>query len=116
MNRLLSLVAVFMDSGCASEIMQGYVGKDITEAVLDHGAPTNVVNLPDGRTAFQWSKTSSYTAPITTNIQAYGNYATATSYGGNTSYSECPYTLFAKPNSKKSYTIIGFKKPPIVCE
>ncbi|MFG6564917.1 hypothetical protein ACGYLI_11930 [Sulfitobacter sp. 1A13421] len=103
-------------TGCASQIMQGYVGKDITDAVLDYGPPTNVLELPDGRVAFQWNRSSSYTAPTTTNIYGYGNYATATTYGGGTTFYECLYTLFAKPNAQKSYTVVGFKEPTLMCE
>ncbi|WP_235604779.1 hypothetical protein [Sulfitobacter sp. EhC04] len=116
MKHALYLTAALMLSGCASEIMSGYVGKDVTDAVLDYGPPANVVKLPDGRTAFQWSRTSSYTAPTTTNFTGFGNYVTATTYGGGTSYSECLYTLFGKPNPQGSYTITGFRQPTLMCE
>ncbi|WP_254448054.1 hypothetical protein [Ruegeria arenilitoris] len=109
-------VTILALAGCASEIMKSYVGRDITDVVLDYGPPSNVVKLPDGRTAFQWSFTTSYTAPTTTNIQGYGNYATATTYGGGTTYSECLYTLFAKPNAQNSFTVVGFKEPSFWCE
>lgn len=117
MKRIVVLAATLLVlAGCASEIMKGYVGRDITDVVLDYGPPSNVVELPDGRTAFQWSRTTSYTAPTTTNIYGYGNYASATTYGGGTSYSECLYTLFAKPNPQNSFTVVGFKEPDFWCE
>lgn len=114
--RIVGLLAGVILAGCASDIMQSYVGKDVTEVVLDYGPPSNVVKLPDGRTAFQWSRTSSYTAPVTTNVYNYGTYATATTYGGGTTYSQCLYTLFATPNAQESYTVVGFKQPTLACE
>ncbi|WP_298974900.1 hypothetical protein [uncultured Roseobacter sp.] len=115
MKKYLLLIAFGLMSACATQIMQGYVGRDITEVVLDYGKPTNVVELPDGRTAFQWNRTTSYTAPITTNIYGSGSYATATTYGGGTSYSDCLYTLFAQPNAQGSFTVTGYKEPSFSC-
>ncbi len=36
-------------AGCASQIMEGYVGRDITDVMIDYGRPSNVIELPDGR-------------------------------------------------------------------
>ena len=45
----LPLLAFFALSACATDIMQGYVGKSVQEPILDYGPPTNVVELDDGR-------------------------------------------------------------------
>lgn len=116
MKTYLALLVAILVSGCASEIMRGYVGGDITEPMLDYGPPSNVLELPDGRTAFQWSITSSYTAPITTNVYGYGSSATAVTTGGGTSYSECLYTLYGMPNPQGSFTVTGFREPNLLCE
>ena len=116
MKKILCVLTAVFVSGCASQMMQGYVGKDITEVVLDYGPPTNGMELPDGRIAFQWNRSASYTTPATTNIYNYGNYATATTYGGGTTNYECLYTMFAKPNPQKSHTVVGFKAPTLMCE
>jgi hypothetical protein len=89
-------------SGCASTVMEGYVGKDITEVILAEGPPMNKLVLPDGRTAFQWSKTVS-----SISINQYGG------YGHNT---DCVYTYFAKENREGSYTVTGFQSPELECE
>lgn len=115
MIRLLYVAAIALLSGCATEILQGYVGKDITEVVLDYGAPANVLKLPDGRTAFQWNRTSSFVTPTTTEIQGYGSYATATTYGGGVTSYDCLYTLFAQPNAQNSYTVVGYREPSFEC-
>lgn len=116
MRNALLMLAISLVAGCASEIMQGYVGRDITDVILDYGPPENVLELPDGRTAFQWTDTETYTAPATINAYNYGRYTTATAYGGQTSSWDCVYTFFAKPNPQESYTVIGFKKPTLACE
>lgn len=115
MKRVLAALALLV-SGCASDIMAGYVGQDITDVMLDYGPPANVMELPDGRVAFQWTEEQSYTSPTTTNVYGYGNYATATTYGGTTSNWNCVYTFFAKPNPQGSHTVIGIKQPDLMCE
>lgn len=116
MLRVLCAIGTIWLAGCASEVMRGYVGKDITEVVLDYGAPSNVMKLPDGRVAFQWNRRTSYTTPVTTNIYDYGSYASATTYGGNTSTYDCLYTLFAVPNEQESFTVVDFREPSLMCE
>lgn len=103
-------------AGCASQIMEGYVGRDITDVMLEFGRPSNVFELPDGRVAFQWTDTNTIYTPATTNIYNYGSYATATTYGGTASSYDCVYTFFAKPNGAGSHTIVGFKQPSLECE
>lgn len=112
--------ALLFVAGCASSIMQSYVGKDVTEAAMDYGPPAGVMDLPDGRRAFMWNMTQSMTTPQTTNYSAnaYGNWitGTATTYGGGTSTWQCTYTLIGQKNSKGSYTITSFRAPSMACE
>ncbi|WP_262386386.1 hypothetical protein [Roseobacter fucihabitans] len=119
---LFGLAAVLVSlAGCASQIMQGYVGKSITEPMLDYGKPTGVFDLPDGTRAFQWNITESgvipITNPTTSNIYGSGGWATVTST--STSYQpysqECVYTLVAKPGGE-DWTVTGFRKPRLACE
>lgn len=122
MRKLLTLVGVLsVLAGCASDIMRGYVGKSITEPILDYGPPTNVLDLPDGRRAFQWSRTNSGILPMTTyntsTIYAPGGLTRVT--GSSTSYvpysNTCSYTLFAKPQGS-DWIIVGFRQPSLDCE
>ena len=109
-------IAVIILSGCASAVMDGLVGKDISEVVVQYGPPINQIEMPDGRTAFQWKMNSSYAMPTTTNIYGYGNYATATTYGGGIVSQSCYYTLYAAKNANNSYTVTGFEPPKMSCE
>lgn len=116
----LVITAVLALAGCASQIMEGYLGKDITEVAMDRGAPEGVMDLPDGRRAFMWQTTESMAMPATTtyNVSGYGNWASgsATTTGGGVSSWECTYTLIGQRNSQGSYTVVDFRKPSLMCE
>jgi len=131
---MLFLIASFL-SGCASQILKSYIGKDIREVMLDYGPPTNAFDMGDGRRAFQWVMNRSYTTPTTTtpinatttgHISSYGvtswiNTNTTITGGqtirGKTIKSKCVYTLFGRWNTNvKSWFISNFKKPNFRCE
>jgi len=118
------LLAIFI-SGCASQIMKGYVGKDVREIMLDYGSPSNAFDMSDGRRAFQWVQDSSYTTPVnattTGNVSTYGTTSwvnsNTTITGGQTINSKCLYTLFARWNeATNGWVVTDFKKPNLMCE
>jgi len=48
-------LAALVASGCAAPSqMESYVGRPVSEAILDHGSPSEVFDLSDGRRAYQW--------------------------------------------------------------
>jgi hypothetical protein len=51
-------------TGCVADTMGGYVGQDIRAVMLAYGPPANEVDLGGGTRAFQWSKTSVDTTPL----------------------------------------------------
>src|SRR5688572_24647351 len=55
----LSIALCVILAGCASSIMNGYMGKSLQEAMLDYGPPSNAFDMPDGSRAFQWVMNSS---------------------------------------------------------
>lgn len=107
-------------SGCATEILQSYVGKSITEPTLDYGPATNIVELGGGRRAYQWATTNSgvmpITSPTTTNIYGSGGYATA--YTSSTTYvpysNDCLYTLTATQKGS-DWIVDGIRQPTLAC-
>lgn len=117
----LFLVGLISLAACASQIMEGYVGKSITEPMLDYGRPTTVFNLPDGRRAFQWSITSSGAIPVTntTNANVYGTTGWANVTTTSTSYQPfeqtCLYTLFGEAQGD-DWIVTGFRQPTVWCE
>lgn len=112
---VFGVAALSLIGACAEQVMNSFVGKDITEAVTSYGPPVASFDLPDGRTAFQWRIDSAFVAPTTTNIYGTGNMATAYTYGGGVMSKQCFYTLFAKPNPRKSFTIVGYAPPRVGC-
>jgi hypothetical protein len=110
------LIAALLLAGCATQIMEGYVGKPIQEAMLDYGAPTSRIDMPDGTVAYQWRMTTSATTPITANTFGYPNGMSQTVVsGGQTVTSDCLYTLFVRTGDDGVERVAGFKKPSLMC-
>lgn len=107
-------------SGCATEIMQGYVGRSIQEPILDYGPPVNVVEMGEGRRAFQWQITDSGMIPMTspTTASVYGSGGVTTVYAQSITYvpysNECLYTLTATQQGD-DYIVDGFRQPRLSC-
>lgn len=125
MKSLPILIVLWFLTGCASQIMQSYVGKDVREVMLDYGPPANAFDMGDGRRAFQWITNSSYTTPAyatttgTATNYGYSSWVTTNTqiHGGQTINSSCIYTLFARWNeAREGWTIVDFKKPKFMCE
>jgi len=118
----IALAASFvLLASCASDIMQAYVGKSISEPMMDYGRPTDVFELGGDRRAFQWMMTSSGAFPMTTpsygTIYGSGGWATVTTTSTTyVPYSQtCAYTLTAK-RSGDDWIVDGFRKPTLACE
>lgn len=105
---------------CASQVMENLVGKDVTEVQLQYGPPVNVLDMPDGRKAFQWRIDSTVMMPMTTSYTGVtsGNITTGNAFtsGGGVFTTACFYTLFARPNQNNSFTVVGFQPPRLDCE
>lgn len=116
----LPLLAFFALSACATDIMQGYVGKSVQEPILDYGPPTNVVELDDGRRGYQWQMNSSGVIPMSTptssTVFSGGQMAVVNST--STTYlpysQDCLYTLTAVKQGD-IYIVDGFRQPSFDC-
>jgi hypothetical protein len=62
--RLLLGALLTLFTGCVADTMRGYVGQDIRAVMLAYGPPANEIDLGGGSRAFQWSKTSVDTTPL----------------------------------------------------
>lgn len=99
-----AVVSLLSLAGCASQIMQGYIGQDVREVMLDYGPPANAFDMGDGRRAFQWVMQNSYSTPTTASSTArVNNYGYSTWVTTNTTITEgrtvnskCVYTLFGR--------------------
>lgn len=116
--------ALFL-TGCASSVMNGFVGKPVQSAMVKYGPPVNAFDMGDGRRAFQWVMRSTYTTPVTaTNSgtaipmgsSVYWSQNTQIS-GGQPITNECAYTLYGRwSESANTWMIEGFEKPRLMCE
>lgn len=134
---LMLMSTLIILSGCASKIMQGFVGKDIREVVLDYGTPVNAMDMGNGTRAFQWKMTKSHTTPTHISSSSRGTgYGSSYTYGRTTDYrmnayvntntvitggqtvdTSCLYTLFARwDKGRNGWIVTGFKKPKLMCE
>lgn len=136
MRVLATLLFSLAVGGCTSAIMKGYIGQTVDMVMVEQGVPTTAYDLPDGTRAFVWEKTTTTIIPGQTYGTATG-FGSANSFGNTTtanvsvfsntystpSYSvsdTCAYTLIAKRiadlDSPAAWAVVGFRKPPIMCE
>lgn len=127
---VVALAATLLVGGCASSIMEGFVGQPLQVGIARYGPPAFVFDMPDGRRAFQWRMESQVAMPTTTygnvNTNIYappGSFASAntqysqTTYGGNVLNQVCLYTMYARFNeSQQAWIFEGFEKPSLACQ
>ncbi len=87
MKTALAICAlVMLVPGCVADTMRGYVGQDIRAVMLEYGPPANEIDLGGGARAFQWSKISVDTTPVsavaTTDKDKKGRRTTQTQFVG----------------------------------
>lgn len=125
-KRIIIAVLALALSGCATGIMESYVGRSVPEAAVRYGPPTNVFDMPDGRRAFQWEMSSSYVTPRQTyaNVNIYAPpgsaFASASGYsttsGGNVMTQTCLYTVYGRFDPMmNTWIIVGFERPSFIC-
>lgn len=123
MRVLMGAAIALSVAGCASSVMNGFVGQPVQQVMVKYGPPTNAFDMGDGRRAFQWSMKSSYTAPTsartTGQAMPVGNAVwwtqNTTISGGGTSTGECLYTLYGRW-SGSAWRIEAYEKPKFLCE
>lgn len=124
-KNLFAALSLMFLMGCASQIMQGYVGHPVSDAVIDYGMPVTAFDIDQNTRAFIWQKTSTHTSPsyVSTYGNSYGNMWSATSYisPAQTSTHTCNYVIYAQKadnnlDGPAGWIITGYKKPSIWCE
>lgn len=129
--KIIVIAALLVITGCASSIMQGYVGKSISEPMMDYGVPVNSFDLPNGQRAFQWSSketvvihgASLSNSSFSANTNYAGNMATPDGYVSGSNFTspsvidenQCFYTLVAD-KAGNDWIVSGFRKPRFACE
>ena len=114
-------------SGCVSNHMKQYIGRDIREVILDDGPPINAMDMSNGVRAFQFRiGGGTYSPPSTTTTNGtftgYGNSAwlnaTSITTGGGTYHSEgCLVSYMTTwDKSRQTWIVNGIRYPKgLVC-
>jgi hypothetical protein len=115
----LALALCALLTACVADTMRGYVGQDIRNVELSYGPPINQIDLGDGTRAFQWSKVSVDTTPVsaisTTDKDRKGRKTTQTQFiGGDTSVTRCLYTFIAARQGD-GWIVTGIRQPSFNC-
>lgn len=93
---LVALAVAALLSSCVSTQMKGLVGSPVQEAQIRYGAPAQVIEMPDGRRAYQFrSGGGAVVVPgyATTTATAVGNTVTARTVGSPGGVVETPGCL-----------------------
>jgi hypothetical protein len=137
----MGAVVLSLLAGCASQIMQSYVGKDIREVEMDYGPPSNIIELGNGKRAYQLVRNSTYVGPSSTTTTTHssgmstlrgniepdryrGNISTSgrthsTSFNSGSVISEesCVYTLIASyQKAQKAWIVESYRQPSFMCD
>ena len=108
-------------SGCTADTMRDYVGQDIRSVELANGPPSNQIDLGNGTRAFQWTRISTDTTPVTalttTEKDKKGRKTKQTQYtGGQQTVTNCTYTfLTAWDPQRKGWMVTGIRQPSLDC-
>jgi hypothetical protein len=113
--------AAILLTGCAADKMRSYIGQDIRTVELDCGPPANQIDLGNGTRAFQWTKISVDTTPIsavtTTDKDRRGRKTRETQFiGGEQTVTKCLYTFIANRTPQENgWLVTGIREPSFDC-
>jgi hypothetical protein len=120
-KRLQAVAVTVLVAGCTADTMRTYVGRDVREVELQYGPPSNQIDLAPGSRAFQWTKLSVDTTPVTATsvtekTKKGGKYTTTQFTGGDRSVTRCVYTFItAWDAARTAWIVTGIRQPSLDC-
>ena len=121
-RRVAALAVAFsVLAGCVADTMRGYVGQDVRQVELAYGPPSNVIDIGNGTRAYQWTRISVSTTPVsavtTSSKDKKGRRISDTQFiGGQQSTSRCVYTFFtAWSPQQNGWIVTGIRQPSLDC-
>jgi hypothetical protein len=118
---LILCLGVAVLVGCAADTMRSYVGQDVRNVELNYGPPANQIDLGNGTRAYQWTKITVDTTPMsavsTTDKDRKGRKTTQTQWvGGDQSVTKCLYTFITTWNPQANgWIVTGIREPSFDC-
>ncbi|MEL7198670.1 MAG: hypothetical protein AAGL10_10170 [Pseudomonadota bacterium] len=110
----------FALSGCASQILKGFVGRDVGTVIARYGPYENAFDMPDGRRAFQWRLVEESLVPTETVAEDVETHRSTRqnvrTTGGYWKEEVCFYTVYAVPSGRDGWLIVDYEKPSFDCE
>lgn len=110
MRKLYRLLPLMLLAACATDVMQGYVGRPVEAVMARYGRPDDTFDLPDGRRAFQWIEIETSTSP--------GSAVTRTrrepdgaGHGPSRTTTRTEYTPPTQTTNRCVYTMYGRRDP-----
>lgn len=118
--RTLLMILALTLAACASTIMEGHVGRDISAVIAKYGLSLQAFDLPDGGCAFQWEMIETSYVPKTIMYEATetrkSSKSNSTSSDGYVRKQASYFTFFTQPSSQSGWTIVGFEEPVVKYE
>ncbi|MBW8743281.1 MAG: hypothetical protein JF628_02845 [Sphingomonas sp.] len=120
----IALALIFGLTGCATDIMRGYIGRTPQDVMARYGRPDNVFDMPDGRRAYQWLQISKSTSAGSEESRTRwverrdGRRERVTTTQVNPPVSEtkkCFYTMYAHRGPAGDWIFDSFKEPEFGC-
>ncbi|WP_148293981.1 hypothetical protein [Azospirillum sp. B4] len=111
-------------SGCATDIMQGYIGRAPQEVMARYGPPYIIFDMPDGRRAYQWLQIShststgseeSHTRWVDGSNGHRESVTTTQIIPSTTEVHKCFYTMYAHQTPAGGWVFDSFEKPEFGC-
>ena len=121
MNARFAVYVAVLLAGCVADTMRSYLGQDIRAVELAYGPPVNQIDLGNSTRAFQWSKISVDTTPMsavtTTDTDNKGRQTKQTQFvGGTQTVTNCLYTFIAAWNPQRNgWIVTSFRQPSLEC-
>lgn len=124
MKKRYLLTFIFILSGCATQIMSGFIGKPITAVINKYGFPSGAYDVDQNKRAFVWQMNGGVIVPGNsfTNASVAGNQIFASTYSSPSYVSSfsCSYVMIAENNKldiqgPAAWTVVGYEKPSFGC-
>ena len=127
MHKILIVFCAIALSACASSTMKNYVGRPVSEVIMDYGQPDSVIDTAPNQRAVIWKEVHYRNRPGVIESGEYDDVFENTRVNRTTiqlpgqSVDTCYFTFYTQDmtgyaQSPADWIITGFRKPNFNCE